>query len=285
MIFTSKPIRMIIEKTLDIIKQIYKIHKIIPPKITKVVIGLGYTGVEVSAYAYEPFLGLASTLPGIIKATNCSKIKFAGELTNKPLSELLSWSLKTPSLERIIGIATLNGVSQHILKIINPYKNLEGRLLEKLNINDDTKVTFIGLIKPLIKKVNKITQLITIVEDTLPSSLEFNHLNLKKNINELEEREIFTDVLICTGSSLINNTLESILEKYKRKAHKIILVGPTASMIPDILFDYGIDIIGGMEIIDPEATLQILQEGGGTKLFKKYGKKYYLVKESNDINS
>ncbi len=270
---------MIIEKTLDLIKQIYKIHKIVPPKITKVVIGLGYTGVEVSAYAYEPFLGVASTLPSIIKATNCSKIKFAGRLTDKPLSELLSWSLKAPSLERIIGIAALNSVSQHILKIINPYKKLESGLLEELKINNNTKVTFIGLIKPLVRKVNKITQSITLVEDTIPSSLEFNHLKFRKNINELDESEIFTDFLICTGTVLINNTLESILEKYKRKARKIILIGPTASMIPDILFDYGIDIIGGMRIVNSDSTLQILQEGGGTKLFKKYGKKYFLIKE------
>ncbi|MFX0039923.1 MAG: Rossmann-like domain-containing protein [Promethearchaeota archaeon] len=270
---------MIIEKTLDLIKQIYKIHKIVPPKITKVVIGLGYTGVQVSAYAYEPFLGLASTLPSIIKTTNCSKIKFAGELTDKPVDELLNWSLKTPSLERIIGIATLNSVSQHILKIINPYKKLEGNLLENLKINNNTKVTFIGLIKPLIRKVNKLTQLITVIEDTIPSSLEFNHLNFRKNVNELEERELFTDVLICTGTALINNTFESILEIYKRKARKIILIGPTASMIPDFLFDYGLDVIGGMEIINSEATLQILQEGGGTKLFKKYGKKYFLINE------
>jgi len=270
---------MILEKTIALIKQIYKIHKIVPPKATKVVIGLGYTGVEVSAYAYEPFLGLASTLPSIIKATSCNKIIFAGELTNKSLSELLDWSLKTPSLERIIGIATLNSVSQHILKIINPYKKLDGNVLEHLNINNDTKITFIGLIKPLIKEVSKITQLITIVEDTLSSPLEFNQLDFKQNLNELKEDEIFTDILFCTGTALINNTLESILEKYRRKARKIILIGPTASMIPDILFDYGIDIIGGIEIFNSEATIQILQEGGGTKLFKKYGKKYNLMKE------
>lgn len=269
---------MIFEKTIDLIKQIYKIQKIIPPQITKVVIGIGYTGVEVTAYAYEPFLGLASTLPSIIKTTNCSKIKFAGDLTNKPLNELLSWSLKNPSLERIIGIATLNSVSQHILKIINPFKKLEGNLLNHLIINKDTKVTFIGLIKPLIKEVSKITQLITIVEDTLPSS-EFNCFNCKNNINNLKEDEIFTDILICTGTILLNNTLEPILDTFKRKARKIILIGPTSSMIPDILFDYGVDIVGGIEILNSEDTLQVLQEGGGTRIFKKFGKKYNLIKE------
>ena len=113
---------MILEKSVELIKQIYKIHKIVPPKVTKVVIGLGYTGVEVSAYAYEPFLGLASTLQSIIRKTDCSKIEFAGELTNFPLDKFLNWSFAAPSLEKIIGIATLNSVSQHILQIMNPYK-------------------------------------------------------------------------------------------------------------------------------------------------------------------
>ncbi len=269
---------MILEKTVNLIKRIYKIHKIIPPKITKVVVGLGYTGVEVSAYAYKPFLGLASTLQRIIQNTDCSKINFAGQLTNLPLNDVLNWSFEAPTLKKIIGIATLNGVSQHILRIINPYKKYNGDLLKILHINEDTKITFIGSIKPIIRKMNNITKLITIVEDTLSIPSEFKNFNLRRNINELENKDLNIDILICTGTALINNTLESILEKFKRQAQKIILIGPTASMIPDILFDYGIDIVGGMYIFDSEATLKVLQEGGGTKLFKNYGKKYNLIK-------
>ena len=271
---------MILEKTVNLVKQIYKIHKIIPPQITKVVIGLGYTGVEVTAYAYEPFLGLASTLQSIITKTECSKINFAGKLTNHPINELLEWSLEPPNLKKIIGIATLNGVSQHILKIINPYKKFqEKNLLNLVKINGDTKVTFIGLIKPLIREIYKITRLITVIEDTLSISPELRDITLKPSIDQLEKEEISSDILFCTGTTLINNTIESVLEKFKKKAQKIILIGPTASMIPDVLFDYGVDIVGGMEIFDSEATLRVLQEGGGTKLFKKYGKKYNLIKD------
>ena len=270
---------MIIEKTVELIKQIYKTHKIIPPKVTKVVVGLGYTCVEVSAYAYEPFLGLASTLQSIITKTECSKINFAGELTKYSINELLNWSYEAPSLKKIIGIATLNGVSQHVLKIINPYQKFEGNLLELLNFNEDTTVTFIGLIRPLIREISKFSRLITIVEDTLSISPEFKQFKFKHDINQLDANELKTDVLFCTGTTIINNTLESILEIFKRRAQKIILIGPTASMIPDIMFDYGVDIVSGMEIFDSEATIQIVQEGGGTKLFKKYGKKYNLIKE------
>lgn len=270
---------MILEKTVDLVKQIYKIHKIIPPKITKVVIGLGYTGVEVTAYAYEPFLGLASTLSSIINRTDCSKIDFAGKLTDVHLNEVLNWSLGSPSIKKIIGIAALNGVSQHILRILNPYKKIERNLLDFIEIEENTSVTFIGLIKPLIRKVSKITQAITLIEDNIPIPAEFERSKSKKSINQLDPEEISTEILFCTGTTLINDTLEKILDLYKNRAQKIIIIGPSVSLIPDILFDYGVNIVGGMEIIDSETTLKVLQEGGGTRLFKKYGKKYNLIKD------
>lgn len=269
---------MILEKTVEFIKQIYKIHEIVPPKISKVVIGLGYTGVEVSAYTLEPILGLASTLPSVINSVNCSKIKFAGNLINKKLLELLEWSYLTPSLKKIIGIATVNAVSQHILRIKNPYSKLIGDPFDFLEINQDTSITIIGLMKPLIQKLRKKTVNITLVEDTISTPKEFSEFNFRTNIDELEKEEISTDILFCTGTSLINNTIEKILNLFKNKARKTIVMGPSVGLLPDILFDYGVDIVGGMEITNSEETLKILQEGGGTKLFKKFGKKYNLIK-------
>ena len=108
---------MILEKTVKLVEQIYKYHKILPPKVNRVVIGLGYTGVELAGFAYDPFLGLASTLPSIIQSTDCTKIDFAGKLTDKSFKELMSWSYQKVSLQKIIGIATLNAASQHILEI------------------------------------------------------------------------------------------------------------------------------------------------------------------------
>ena len=101
---------MILEKTIKLIKQIYQESEIVPPKLTKVVVGLGYTGVEISTPALKPILGLASTLSSIIKATDCSKIEFAGNITTRNLSELLNWAYEPPSLKKIIGIY------KHIIK-------------------------------------------------------------------------------------------------------------------------------------------------------------------------
>ena len=270
---------MILEKTVDLIRSIYRYHRIIPPKINRVVVGLGYTGVEIFALSFDPFLGLAYTLPNVIKNFNCSKIDFAGSLTEKKIEEILGWAYAAPSLKKIIGIATLNALSQHILEILNPYKMLKVDLIEYLKINKDTKVTFIGQIKPLIQKISKITKSITIIENAILESSSFKEFKIKSNINQLEEKDFITDILFCTGTTLINNTMENILQGFKRKAKHIIVIGPTASMIPDIMFDFGVHIVGGMKILNADATLKILQEGGGTKIFKQYGMKYWLIKD------
>ena len=270
---------MLLEKTVELVKQIYKVHRIIPPKVTNVVIGLGYTGVEITAYALDPILGLASTLPSVINNTDCSKIKFAGYLTKTKLIDLLDWALLPPSLKKVIGVATLNAVSQHILKIENPYSILTGDILDFLEINQNMKITVIGLMKPLINKLRKKTINITLVEDMISTPQQFNQFKLKNSIEELEKEELGTDLLFCTGTAIINNTIEKILNLYKNKAQKIIVMGPSTGLLPDILFDRGVDIVGGMEITNSNATLKILQEGGGTMLFKKFGKKYNLIKK------
>jgi uncharacterized protein (DUF4213/DUF364 family) len=270
---------MILEKTVELIKQIYEDEQISLPKVSTIVIGLGYTGVEVSIPEYKTSLGLASTLSRVITSFDCSKIEFAGTLTKKPLLELLDWSYKPPGLKKIIGIAALNATSQYILRIKNSYAKLPDNLIEHLNINQTTKLTVIGFMKPLIRELSRITENITLIEDTYSVSSEFSKYNFRTTINDLENDETSTDFLFCTGTVFINNSIERILDKFHEKAKKIIIIGPSASMIPDILFQNNVDIVGGMEIFDTKATLQVLQEGGGTKIFKQYGKKYNLIKK------
>ena len=269
---------MILEKTLELLLQIYRYHKILPPKVSKVVVGLGYTGVELTAYAYEPFVGVAQTLPRVNHNKDCSKMNFAGKLTEKPFTEILNWSLKPPSLQKTIGIATLNAASQHILAVNNPYTDLKEELIDYLKINKKTRISFIGFIVPMIEKIKKITKDITVVDDNPISKTLSNEFNIKSSINQLNEQELKVDILFCTGTSILNDTLEDIISAFKKNANYIVIIGPTASFIPDILFDYGVDIVGGMKILDSEATLKILQEGGGTRIFKKYSRKYHFIK-------
>ena len=266
---------MILEQTVKLLHQICKSRMIPPPQVNKVVIGLSYTGVELASFSHGMVLGLAYTLPEVLSTPGCHKNDFAGKLTEIPLNEILEWSFVQPSLKRVIGIAALNAFSQYVLMIKNPYKTLKQDLLKFLGVRKDSRVTFIGLIKPLIRKVASITDSITIIERNIKVEGEFKDYYVADSINEIEREEISTDVLFCTGTALINGTMREILEIYKSRAGRIAVLGPTASMLPDILFDHGVDVVGGMNI----KTLRVLKEAGGTKIFKKYGKKYNLAKK------
>jgi len=270
---------MILESTVKLVLDIYKYHKILPPKVNKVVLGLGYTGVELISYAYDPFLGLASTLFRIIQSTNCTKIDFAGSLTDKSFKELMSWSYQPPSLEKIIGIATLNAASQHILAVKSPYKEIEGDLVDFLKIKQDTKILFIGFMKPMIRKILNKTLFINIIDNNPLIKSSYQNIPILSHIDDLKESDLPVDILFCTGTSLINNTLERILSVFRKKAKCIVLIGPSVSFLPDILFDKGVDIVGGMTITDSESTLKVLREGGGTKFFKNFGRKYNFIKQ------
>jgi uncharacterized protein (DUF4213/DUF364 family) len=69
------------------------------------------------------------------------------------------------------------------------------------------------------------------------------------------------DVLIITGVTLVNHTLEPIL-KAARPDAEIAVVGPTASMLPEALFERGARVVGGVWVKKPDELMDVLAAGG-----------------------
>ena len=66
------------------------------------------------------------------------------------------------------------------------------------------------------------------------------------------------DVVGITGSSFINHTIERLLDLSKDSF--IVVMGPTSPLSP-VLFDYGVDIIAGVRVVEPEKTIHSISEG------------------------
>ena len=76
---------------------------------------------------------------------------------------------------------------------------------------------------------------------------------------EMEEELLPTcDILVITGSSVINETVDHILE-ITPDAYRI-LVGPSVPMCPDLL-DFGFDRLSGMVISDTEKMREHIKGG------------------------
>jgi uncharacterized protein (DUF4213/DUF364 family) len=87
-------------------------------------------------------------------------------------------------------------------------------------------------------------------------------------------------VLLITGTTLINDTLEELLALAKPAA-RVTMVGPTVSLLPDAFLRRGADILGTVRITDPGAFLDMLAEGGsGYHFLGRTAQKVVLVRRS-----
>lgn len=110
-----------------------------------------------------------------------------------------------------------------------------------------------------------IDQLKAIASEMYALELDPYQLNPRQNILPDSAAEYLIpecDLLIATGSTLINKSMERILALAgKGKAYTVIL-GPSTIM-SEVLFDYGADMVAGAEVLKPEAILNKISQSGG----------------------
>jgi len=66
------------------------------------------------------------------------------------------------------------------------------------------------------------------------------------------------DVVGITGASFINHTADNLLELSKDCF--VVMLGPTTPLSP-VLFDYGVDVLAGVKVVEPEKTIRSISEG------------------------
>jgi uncharacterized protein (DUF4213/DUF364 family) len=70
------------------------------------------------------------------------------------------------------------------------------------------------------------------------------------------------DLLIITGSTLINKSMERLLALARNSKAYTVILGPSTVM-SEIFFDYGADMVAGAEVIVPEAIIRKISQSGG----------------------
>ena len=73
------------------------------------------------------------------------------------------------------------------------------------------------------------------------------------------------DVIVATGTTLVNKTLPRLLELSRGK--EFALTGPTTPLAPGLL-DAGVTQLAGSVVVDPDEVWRFAAEGGSRQLFK-----------------
>jgi uncharacterized protein (DUF4213/DUF364 family) len=243
-------------------------------------LGVFYTGVKLSSghagMAYTPI----HELPEAICCPKAhARMPQAGELLTLDIKALMEYSLEENPLRAAIGVATLNALSAILLEEEDcPYKPAGlGDVLDLVEIHKEDTVGMIGAFPPFIKRLKEGCTKLHVFEKNPWLAKEVGMEELQP---ESLARDILPncDVLIITGVTLVNHTLEPIL-KWSKRAREIVLVGPTASLYPEPLFKRGITTIGGIKINNADKVMEIVSQGGsGYDLFEKYADRIVFKK-------
>lgn len=228
-------------------------------KVSKACIGLGFTGVKLST----GHVGVCHSLLGELAPSCCQIVKRAGRLADSPAIDLANLAKSEHTSESVVGVAALNALSQVVLDK-EKYLITEGNFMDYLEekVRKSNTVALVGYIKPFIEILrNKAGYLY--VFDRNPTLLDEQILPETACAEFLPQ----ADIVIITGSSIANNTIDHVLE-LSQGAKEIGVVGPSAGVIPDPLFKRGVTIVGNIKALNADRLLQIIAEGGGTPQIK-----------------
>jgi len=187
--------------------------------------------------------GLASTFRE--EHPHHGRVRGAGNLRGMSALELAEYAKSDNLLEASIGMAAINSLID-----IDKDKCVRENALDVLARKGSGKnIAIVGHF-PWIPRLGKIAKKLWVIEQRLREG----------DLPPEAAEEILpqADVVGLTATSFTNHTIEKLLDLSKNSF--TVLIGPTSPLSP-LLFDYGVDVIAGTRVIDPERTIQCISEG------------------------
>ena len=227
-------------------------------------IGLGYTCAMVRDHKGEPGVGVAYTpdpdQPG------CSLLEPDEEYEGAPAAQALDLLCSGRGLHRAIGLAVANGLN-HARAMALPEDRDTSALFDSLGIGPGTRVAMVGCFTPLLKRIKE----------------RGAELDMVDRGRGLGDEQAFRDRLrtwpqavIITSTSLINNTLEELLDLVPGGA-RVALLGPSTPLVPEAFAGRPVHVLGGTVPMDGEATLRAVRHAKGTPVIQRFSRKPYII--------
>lgn len=248
--------------------------------VERVVLGLFFTGVKLSngkgGLSYTPIKALS-------QAVCCPSSAFtmpnSGKMVGKNVRYFLGNMFLGSPLRKTLGIAVINALATTIwsMEKENGLYSIEINAdpFDKLNFVDGEHTVIVGALLPYIKSLIQNNRSFSILELD-PSTLKPHELKYHVPPERAHEVISIANKIVITGTTLINDTLEGLLDLAKPDA-EIVVVGPTVSMMPEAFFKRNVTHVGGVIVTDPDRLLDVIAEAGsGYHFFNKSAEKIVI---------
>ncbi|NJE30666.1 hypothetical protein E3E38_06350 [Thermococcus sp. 18S1] len=219
--------------------------------------GLPYTYVLVEGKRGKA-LGVAMTLPEEIG-------RFDNSIEEPTLEAFIERADSLNLIERSLGMAAINAVSQYYLDLSNAKWADAVELLD----GDIEKVAVIGNMPPIVRTLRE--------RGFRPYVFERNpKLWDRETLSDSLEYWLLPEVeaVIASASCMINGTLDMLLDRAKN-ARIFLLTGPTGQVLPEFLRGTGVTHVASMKVVKVERAILHLKLGR-FRGFSDESRKYVL---------
>jgi len=241
-------------------------------RIERAVLGIFFTGVKLDNGA----AGLCATpIRSVPEAVCCPSSARAmptpGRLTGKPVRDVLADLHRPLDLRRALAVATLNALAETLWQrgeLPGTIETRDGDAFDALAIEPGARVALVGAFPPYMRELRRRGQPFQVLELD-PATLKPDEMPYFVPAERAPEVVPRADVLITTGTALVNGSLDGLLHLLRPGAEAAV-IGPTATLYPPSYAARGVTVLGGTRVLQPDALLDVLAEGGsGYHLFEK----------------
>ena len=236
--------------------------------VERAVVGLFFTGVKLTSGVAGTCATPRDAAPGDICCPIAAHNVAFRHLAGRHASELMQDALAGNGLSRALGIATLNALAELCWRR-RPAPGVEllpgTDAFDATELHERDRVVLVGAFIPFLKELKRRRQPYLVLEQN-PAALKPEEMPFYRAAELAPEIVPAADVLLITGATLLNDTLEDLLALARPEA-RVTVLGPTVGMLPDAFLPRGADVLGSVRITQPDAFLDLLAEGGSAPHF------------------
>ena len=233
-------------------------------RIERAVLGIFFTGVQLN----NGVGGLCATpVKSVPEAVCCPSSAHAmpvpGRIAGRSAAEVLQDLYRPQDLRRALAIATLNALAETLWLRDGPpagARVVAGDAFDALALAPGQRVALVGAFPPYLRALRRSGQPFHVLELD-PSTLKPEELPFFAPADRAPDIVGAADVLITTGTTLVNGTLDSLLQ-HLRPGAQAAVVGPTATLRAAPFARRGVTVVGGTRVRAPAPLLDLLAEGG-----------------------
>ncbi|MGD0916182.1 MAG: DUF364 domain-containing protein [Thermodesulfobacteriota bacterium] len=284
----------ILEETLARLKSLYEREGIGPGTLVKIGLKPGWTVVV----GTKGECGTAFRFSGPHKVYEGHQVdlEILKRFVGRNLMDVVSESIGSALIPiRSVAVAAMSALSQPFLSADSLAKRGlriwdDQSLLESVITPHDvvTLIGYGGMVQNVMGRCKELHVADMRPRESLLTTMigeEIEYEPRRLTLHGPEEDEALlgrSDVVIITASSLINRTFDDLI-KYASHARVLGLYGPSASIIPDVLFEHGIDFIMSHHVINPQKFIDsIVNDMNMESALRKY-QRYQVMLPANGV--